>query len=177
MSAISVALPACDCAGPGHCPRYGRKMVGRLYELCSGRCPESRPCPDELRAPYIANWIGHEPPRGVRVTVSAPRSAGGPGTELKALLADLGLVAGGCQCESRARQMDLWGVAGCRENFSQIVSWLGEEYHKRGWGSVFRAGFRAVRSGLAFKLSPSYPLESIVTEAIARAEAKATLHP
>jgi hypothetical protein len=39
-----------------------------------------------------------------------PRPASGPGTELKALLAAIGIVASPtCKCNKMARQMDAWG--------------------------------------------------------------------
>lgn len=52
---------------------------------------------------------------------------GGPGAELKSLLASLGIrTTNGCKCNVRARQMDLWGVVGCREHFDEIAKWLCE---------------------------------------------------
>lgn len=39
-----VVMSACTCLGPGYCPRFKQEMLGRLYELCSEKCPESRPC-------------------------------------------------------------------------------------------------------------------------------------
>ena len=40
-----------------------------------------------------------------------------------------------CQCRSRIRQMNAWGVAGCRKrgNEDQIVEWLVEEATRRNW--------------------------------------------
>jgi hypothetical protein len=106
---------------------------------------------------------------------SAPREpspfrTGGPGTELQKLLASLGLTAGGCACEDRARQMDAWGPAGCREREAEIVAWLREEQAKHGWGETLRAAARAVADGLAFRLNPLDPLPGLVREAIRRAE-------
>ena len=56
----------------------------------------------------------------------------GPGTELKRLLAAVGLrVDGSCSCNRRAREMDRRGVAWCRANLETIVDWLREEAQRR----------------------------------------------
>lgn len=48
---------SCQCEGPGWCPRYQREMVGRLYELCSGKCPLERPCPPQEKLDqYKEQW-------------------------------------------------------------------------------------------------------------------------
>ena len=58
--------------------------------------------------------------------------AGGPGTELKAMLAMLGISASpNCSCNARARKMDEMGSGWCKENVGTIVGWLQEEAHKR----------------------------------------------
>jgi len=55
----------------------------------------------------------------------------GPGTELKGLLAKVGIVAApGCSCNKRARVMDDNGPDWCSQNIPTIVGWL-EEEHKR----------------------------------------------
>jgi len=57
----------------------------------------------------------------------------GPGTELKKLLARLGINADekGCQCKSRAAQMDRWGCDACMNRLDTIVGWLREEAARR----------------------------------------------
>ena len=55
----------------------------------------------------------------------------GPGTELKLLLRRAGIIARGCKCEERAKQMDEWGPDGCEESIETIVDWLGQEASKR----------------------------------------------
>lgn len=120
----------------------------------------------------------------------------GPGTELKALIASLGINPGpSCDCNAMARQMDEWGVEGCREHFDEIVDRIkqnqarwgwqesieenakqeaGEEAPKGGWklGDTIRAGWKAVTSGLAFKINPLDPIPSLVKMAIHKAEVK-----
>lgn len=97
--------------------------------------------------------------------------AGGPGTELTALLESLGIgKLPGCQCAARAAQMDRWGVGGCRGHRSLIVGWLGEGYAAAGWPARLRAGASALASGLALSADP---LGALADEAIRRAEEKA----
>lgn len=97
---------------------------------------------------------------------------GGPGTELKAILASLGPIPRNCKCNERARQMDVWGVAGCREHREQILAWLRQEKVKLGWLARLNAAVGAVRTGLAFHLDPRDVAGSLLDEAIRRAEAK-----
>lgn len=132
-----------------------------------GRNPEDKP-EDEIKA-----W-----PPGY-----------GPGTELKKLLGELGINAGpNCGCNSRALEMDLWGVSGCERHFDTIVGWLqagseiwltkalqGEDEKKHvTWSERLRkkvsiAG-KAIMSGVAFKLDPLNPYPGLVTESIKRAK-------
>lgn len=87
----------------------------------------------------LAAW--REPP---------PTPQGGPGTELKMLLRRMGIVSRGCKCDERARQMDEWGIDGCKKNAETIVDWLAEEAAKRHLPFVRAAGRllvkRAVRN-------------------------------
>lgn len=128
-------------------------------------------------ARYRALWDAAPPPNAPGV-VAAARSAvlppaRGPGTELKALLAELGLAGvGGCGCEERAALMDHWGVAGCTERRSEITDWLRQALAQQGWGRKLTAALRAVVSGVALRLSPADPLGSLVDLAIERAVAK-----
>ena len=67
--------------------------------------------------------------------------AGGPGTELKAMLAMLGISASpNCSCNARARLMDERGIEWCEANIDEIVGWLREEATKRGLPFVDMAG-------------------------------------
>lgn len=60
--------------------------------------------------------------------------AAGPGTDLKRLLAKLGITpTAGCGCDALARRMDAMGIEGCREHFEQIVDEMTVEAQKRGW--------------------------------------------
>lgn len=55
----------------------------------------------------------------------------GPGTELKKLLAKLGITQGGCSCNSHAAEMDRKGPDWCTANLDTITGWLRDEAAKR----------------------------------------------
>ena len=96
----------------------------------------------------------------------------GPGTELKAILASLGIQPSPtCDCRARANQMDLWGVEGCKANREQIIKWMRDGQQRWGWKDKLSATAAAVKTGLAFKLNPLDPFPSLIDEAIRRAEA------
>ncbi len=94
----------------------------------------------------------------------------GPGTELKAALKSLGIEpTASCDCNSKAEQMDRWGVEGCRERREQIIGWLREGSDRWGWSAKLGSAAKAVLSGLAFKLNPLDPYPGLVDECIRRA--------
>lgn len=47
-----------DALSAQSCNRAGMPMSLRLYELCSGNCPPSRPCSAQDSAAYRALWDG-----------------------------------------------------------------------------------------------------------------------
>jgi hypothetical protein len=95
----------------------------------------------------------------------------GPGTELKKILAELGIMEKpDCPCRRRANDMDILGVQGCKDNREMIVGWLREGESRWGWKDKLAAAAKAVQSGLAFKLNPFDPFPGLVDEAIRRAE-------
>ena len=52
----------------------------------------------------------------------------GPGTELKKLLARIGIVATQhCSCNARAKQMDEWGCDICELRMETLTNWLQDE--------------------------------------------------
>lgn len=108
--------------------------------------------------------------------------AGGPGTELKALLARLGLGADwrsgkGCGCDDLAAQMDVWGVEGCRQNAGLIVEHLRGQQAKLGWLEYLKVAANAALEGLAGKVDWGDPAPGLLAEAIRLAEAKAVREP
>lgn len=119
---------------------------------------------------------------------------GGPGTELKRLLAEIGVPQGWCEgCKKRAEAMDQGGVQWCRENRATIIGWLREAEEKfardaaalaRGDGKEptskqvskaktaqrWKVGWEAAKQ--LFWISPVDPHGSFVDEAIKRAAAR-----
>lgn len=96
----------------------------------------------------------------------------GPGTELKGLLSELGLTTtSGCGCDDKARQMDAWGIDGCRERRAEIIAWLRDAKSQVGssWDIIAAVGRAVVRM---LPISPLDPYGSLVDEAIRRAEPK-----
>ena len=97
---------------------------GRSYSAPAGR----------LRA--------HCTPRDVVVTRRLP----GPGTEMKALLAKIGIVASPtCSCNKRAKIMDEKGCDWCEANIDTISGWLAEEAKKRKLPYAHAAGKMLIR--------------------------------
>lgn len=77
-----------------------------------------------------------------------PPPDGGPGTELKKLLAWFGITATGeCPCNSRAAKMDSLGSQWVRDNLDTVVGWLEEEADKR--GPIIRLAFSRIAAKAA----------------------------
>ena len=73
----------------------------------------------------------------------------GPGTELKKLLATVGITATpNCSCNARAAEMDRNGIDWCEANIDTIVGWLREEATKRGLPFLDAAGRLLVRRAI-----------------------------
>jgi hypothetical protein len=99
----------------------------------------------------------------------------GPGSQLKSILNSLGIVVTAeCPCAEHVRQMDEWGVNGCREHHAEIVQWLRDGVDSFGWSARFRAAAKAVQTGLAFEVNWFDPFPTLVTKAIDAAEADKT---
>lgn len=82
----------------------------------------------------------------------------GPGYELKAMLALVGLrPTADCPCQSRADLMDRQGPLWCRRNLQLIVDWLEEEadrrrlpFNRRLGGMLVRRAIRRSERSLAY---------------------------
>ena len=99
----------------------------------------------------------------------------GPGTELKAIFTTLGQTESlGCACEALAKQMNVWGVEGCRKNRPRIIKQIRETAEKKSWGDTLWASAAAVKSGLALQINPLDRFGSLVDLAIQRAESRAS---
>lgn len=108
----------------------------------------------------------------------------GPGHELHLMLEAMGIrPAANCQCIPRARKMDEWGPAKCREEKDTIVSWMKEAYalkveelKKQGLGETASTAvkvawgtFKNILSGFSLR---AVTIEGLIEEAILRAERK-----
>jgi hypothetical protein len=76
-------------------------------------------------------------------------STGRPGTELRTILASIGITASrGCSCAAKAHTMDELGIEWCEANIDTIVGWLREEAEKRGLPFLDVAGRMLVRRAI-----------------------------
>jgi hypothetical protein len=98
----------------------------------------------------------------------------GPGTEIETINREyFGIEPNeACDCKGKVRQMNAWGVAGCRQNYWTIVGWMKDNAKHYGWADKIGAMAGAVTAGIAFRIKWTDPWPGIVTEAINRAEAK-----
>ena len=80
---------------------------------------------------------------------AAPLPTSGPGTELKALLARVGITAEpDCSCNAMAAKMDAWGEE-CVEHMAEIVEHLRAQAEARGLPFLDAAGRALVRVAIA----------------------------
>ncbi len=72
------------------------------------------------------------------------------GTQLKSLLAFMGIYAvpANCSCNARVALMDAWGCDECERRIDEIVGWLREEAGKRGLPFIDVAGRMLVRRAI-----------------------------
>jgi hypothetical protein len=79
-----------------------------------------------------------------------PHCPSGPGTELKTLLARVGITATpDCACNARAAEMDRQGVEWCEAHLDTIVGWLREQAEARGLPFLDVAGRLLVRRAIS----------------------------
>lgn len=153
-----------------HVPELDRTLVGRQVAIWEGTEDDGSPLKMSAadRAWHLRRMRGElpTPPPSPPPAPVAP----GVGTELKELLASLGVTdTAGCSCTSRAAEMDRHGPAWCRANRGTIAGWLRDEAKARSWAERIAAGVRAVAAGVA---NPLDPYGSIVDEAVRRYDAK-----
>jgi hypothetical protein len=128
------------------------------------------------RDPRYAAVLEGRPPVARTATQSAPAASGGPGTELAALLASLGIEEPpGCRCKAHARMMDEWGADGCVRRRGEILEWITEAYAKTGYFARAKAAALAVTTGLAKTLDWADPAGSLLDEAVRRARSRTPL--
>jgi hypothetical protein len=105
-------------------------------------------------AAAIAKLLGETPGSGLlqlRVVEHAPPPPNeGPGTELKKLLAKIGITPkAGCKCLARAVEMDIRGCDWCADNVPTIVGWLREEATSRRLPFIDAAGTVLVKRAIS----------------------------
>jgi hypothetical protein len=128
-----------------------------------------RPVGDTPPEQFRTEAQQHRAHRRQRRFPVARRTTSGPGTELMALLKSLGIhKQPGCDCKSKAKQMDAWGVDGCRAHRDEIADWLRSNQEKLGWREWLAAGVKAVAVGLAFSIDWRDPFGGLVDESIRR---------
>lgn len=104
--------------GADRVPVLARYAVGEATEkeLAASASAKKGTCGQKAESPLAAKEI-----------VGA-----GPGTELKKMLAKLGIaVTADCPCNERAALMDSNGCAWCEQNLETIVVWMREESARR----------------------------------------------
>jgi hypothetical protein len=85
-------------------------------------------------------------PRVSRLPEPAPIPTSGPGTELKKILARVGIVATpDCSCNAYAILMNANGCDWVEANMPTVVGWLREQAHARGLPFLDAAGRALVR--------------------------------
>ena len=94
----------CQCPIQGYCPVFRRRMLGRMWEICSGKCS----VPDEVRFEYIALWAHQAGEQQATImTMLADwfpsiRQARGAGDIVAKLLSFVGAKTGAdCKCDER----------------------------------------------------------------------------
>lgn len=99
----------------------------------------------------------------------------GPGTEMKKLLISIGITIHlGCRCKEMMKNMDVWGVEGCKQKKDQIIMVMEESAELYSWKDyVVAATLSALVLNvqvIGFKINPLNPFPGLVDIAIYRAE-------
>jgi len=146
------------------------QFVGRLKDLCLGIGLDGRSAPRLKDANQFRAKHGLEPltetygPESHHVSIVSNRVSGGVGTELHGLLAEIGFAkTKACGCASMAKTMDSIGIEACKGGFREhILKRLSSESLKHNWWSLVKVAAHGYLT-----------VESLLDEAIRRAEAKA----
>jgi hypothetical protein len=132
-------------------------MISCHRSNLESRCHERGYSLDEVMPCVVAQdgdeWTidtGHPAyPRTSRLPEPVAPPTHGPGTELKKLLAKVGIVSSpDCSCNARAAEMDRQGVEWCEANLDTIVGWLREQAEARGLPFLDIAGRVLVRRAI-----------------------------
>lgn len=96
----------------------------------------------------------------------------GPGTELSLILAALGIKPDPtCDCTRKVKQMDTWGVEGCRvaANRDWLIAELEGGMNRWKWTAKLKAATLAALHGYTW-IDPLRPIPTLYDEAVRRAE-------
>jgi hypothetical protein len=140
------------------CRQRGCKAVGLDYADPCGKCPEGHfgPTSFECRSaktpcPGVVAVVMPSPLTTVAANTaqSVATKGGGPGTELKAMLAQVGIVASpSCSCNLYAAEMDRHGPDWCERHIDTIVDWMALEAKRRGLPMPRLVGLHLVRRAI-----------------------------
>lgn len=112
--------------------------------------PREKKEPYETLVEQISNIDIAPKPSAASKLLPPPTQQIGPGTELKKMLAKIGIKATPtCSCNKRAQIMDEKGVQWCKDNIEVIVGWLREEAEKRKLPFVDMAGRLLVKRAIS----------------------------
>lgn len=132
-----------------HCEDHGVKMLCIFERISEARvrclrCGLEATAPPGVSVNDIKSGCGVAP---------ATATTAGPGTELKKLLAKIGIQAGpDCKCNARARYMDEMEAkepGWCERNIEEIVGYLREAAADRGLPFLDVAGRLLIRRAIA----------------------------
>lgn len=127
------------------------------------------------RCGYSMSWTRDVLPKRNCQEPPPPAPAFGPGTELAALVKQIGGAdQHGCGCDAMIEKMNRWGVDGCREHRAEIIAQLTASAAKWGIADWVKGGLLAIYRGTAMLLDPRDPIGSLVDLAIATSRRKSS---
>jgi hypothetical protein len=149
--------------------------AGRLRKFPEARCRVARLLKDLWPAFAEENGLPQDcqqsPPQTLApvqfvqsqpIPVAQTVSGYGPGTQLKALLASLGVHAvPNCGCADYVALMNAWGVQGTTANKHTVVQWLKAGLNNYDWGTILATAPKAVMAARIVP-NPLRPLESVL---------------
>jgi hypothetical protein len=115
--------------------------------------------PDQIKEEIAAKLAAKLARRAAPPSAAAAPLGRGPGTELRKMLASIGIHPRGekCRCNQHAHEMDVRGADWCEENLESIIDWLEAEAKTRGLiGALFTrtAARMAVKKAIARSRAP-----------------------
>jgi hypothetical protein len=142
--------------------------IARRLRVCP-KCGFRANLPDDGAPMFCVCQSGQPVPAPEPVDIPDPGF--GPGTELKKLLADLGIsMSADCGCKAMAKKMNVWGVAGCREHHGKIVAHLKQAAERREWHRKWSASVLVNTAFVGLRVNWLDPIPGLVDLAIERAE-------